>query len=86
MDKHLLKLVLYNPDKCKIHVFCFFMLENHGKIIMKNNKIILWDWNGTLLNDMDACISSMNDLLKKKDIETVDYSRNRDIFTFPVQE
>jgi phosphoglycolate phosphatase len=53
---------------------------------MKNNKIILWDWNGTLLNDINACISSMNNLLKKRNINTISYSKYRDIFTFPVEE
>ena len=53
---------------------------------MGKSKIILWDWNGTLLNDINACISSMNYLLKKRNIQTINYSRYRDIFTFPVQK
>ena len=53
---------------------------------MKNKKIVLWDWNGTLLNDINACISSINYLLKKRNIKTISYSRYRDIFTFPVEE
>lgn len=26
---------------------------------------ILWDWNGTLLDDVDAAVASMNDLLAR---------------------
>ena len=52
---------------------------------MESIKLIIWDWNGTLLNDINACIDSMNYLLKKRNINTIDYSRYRDIFTFPVQ-
>ena len=26
---------------------------------------ILWDWNGTLLDDVDVAVASMNDLLAR---------------------
>jgi len=45
---------------------------------------IFWDWNGTLLNDMDLCIESINYLLnryKKKNINKTEY-RNK--FCFPI--
>ena len=27
---------------------------------------VIWDWNGTLLNDVDRCIAQMNQMLKKR--------------------
>ena len=46
---------------------------------------ILWDWNGTLVDDIDLCISVTNELLTRRER---DFQINRDIylskFTFPV--
>lgn len=30
---------------------------------MKMDKQIIWDWNGTLFNDVDLCVESINYLL-----------------------
>jgi len=53
---------------------------------MKNNKLIIWDWNGTLLDDIPACIYSMNKMLTKRNISEINYKRYREIFTFPVKK
>lgn len=49
-------------------------------------KLILWDWNGTLINDVDPCIDAMNVLLKKRNMTLMDRLTYRSIFTFPVIE
>lgn len=46
---------------------------------------IIWDWNGTLLNDTDICLGSMNDLLKKRNLPSLSLHRYREIFNFPVR-
>lgn len=46
---------------------------------------IIWDWNGTLLNDTDICLGSMNDLLKKRNLPALSLQRYREIFNFPVR-
>jgi phosphoglycolate phosphatase len=55
---------------------------------MKTSEIknIIWDWNGTLLDDITVCIDCMNVLLTKREMEqmTVDYYR--EVFTFPVKD
>jgi len=51
-----------------------------------NKKLIIWDWNGTLLNDVDACIYAMNIMLAKRDMILVDREHYKRIFTFPVQD
>jgi phosphoglycolate phosphatase len=50
-----------------------------------NKKVIIWDWNGTLLNDTDICVACMNRVLKNRGLELLDEQRYRDIFTFPVK-
>lgn len=47
---------------------------------------ILWDWNGTLLNDMSLCIRSMNRLLKKRKLPSLCTDRYLEIFNFPVKD
>lgn len=46
---------------------------------------VVWDWNGTLLDDMEICISVMNEILEKRDLPLLDIKRYKDIFGFPVQ-
>jgi phosphoglycolate phosphatase len=47
---------------------------------------IIWDWNGTLLNDLGVCVSSINLLLGKRNIPILNVERYLDIFTFPVKD
>jgi len=51
---------------------------------LRNKSTILWDWNGTLLNDTDHCIRCMNILLNKRDLPPLPKERYLNIFTFPV--
>ena len=50
---------------------------------MKN---IVWDWNGTLLNDRELCLNILNTMLKKRGLPVVSEERYLDIFTFPIIE
>ncbi|MBN2352282.1 MAG: hypothetical protein JXD23_06910 [Spirochaetales bacterium] len=45
---------------------------------------VVWDWNGTLLNDMEACIRSMNLMLENRSLPPIDFETYRNVFTFPV--
>jgi len=47
---------------------------------------IIWDFNGTLLDDMQVCINCMNIMLKERGLPSLDLVRYRDIFTFPVRD
>jgi phosphoglycolate phosphatase len=49
-------------------------------------RTIIWDFNGTLLDDMQVCIDCMNIMLKERGLPFLDLKRYRDIFTFPVRE
>lgn len=49
-------------------------------------KIIIWDWNGTLLDDVDISVKSINKVLSKykcNPLKDIDEYRNK--FCFPVE-
>lgn len=48
-------------------------------------KHIIWDWNGTLLDDRWLCVESINKSLKKRNLPEIDEEKYRDIFCFPVE-
>ena len=49
-------------------------------------KAIIWDWNGTLLDDTEICINGINKLLGARKLPLLDTGKYRDIFTFPVRD
>jgi phosphoglycolate phosphatase len=51
---------------------------------MKGFDTIIWDWNGTLLNDIDICIESINCLLSDRKLPLLSRDKYLDIFGFPV--
>lgn len=51
--------------------------------IIKYNHII-WDWNGTLFDDVDLCIEIINSMLEKRRMPVISFDEYRDIFSFPV--
>ena len=53
---------------------------------MQGVDTIIWDWNGTLLNDVDICIDIINELLIIRNQQPLTRSRYREIFTFPVKD
>ncbi len=53
----------------------------------KNNfDTIIWDWNGTLLDDMEICIECINRLLKRRSRPLIRPETYRQIFTFPIRD
>ena len=50
-------------------------------------ELILWDWNGTLLDDVQLCVDALNRLLARYGYpQRYDRDQYRAIFGFPVQE
>lgn len=47
---------------------------------------IIWDWNGTLLNDMNLCVQTMNELLVKRNLPLLSFDGYKDVFSFPVRD
>jgi phosphoglycolate phosphatase len=46
---------------------------------------IIWDWNGTLLDDLDLSIEVMNSLLAQRRLPLLTRSRYHTLFDFPVR-
>ena len=49
-------------------------------------KHIIWDWNGTLLDDLQACVDSINVLLKVRKLPAITREQYLDVFDFPVRD
>jgi len=48
-------------------------------------KHIIWDWNGTLFNDVGLCVSIVNRLLINRNLPALSIEKYKEIFTFPVK-
>jgi len=48
-------------------------------------QLIIWDWNGTLLNDANVCVESINMLLNRRNKALIDKNTYQKLFTFPVR-
>ena len=46
---------------------------------------VIWDWNGTLLDDATACVAAINALLERRLLPQVTHQQYLDIFDFPVR-
>ena len=51
-----------------------------------NYKHIIWDWNGTLLDDRDICVQSINQVLVNKRLPIITLDNYMSQFTFPVKK
>ncbi len=49
-------------------------------------KHIIWDWNGTLLNDAWLFVDVMNTVLRRRNMPLLDVEKYRQIFGFPVKD
>jgi len=50
------------------------------------NKIVIWDWNGTLLNDVEINCQIINSILKKHGLKQIDLKTYRRYFRLPIIE
>ena len=53
---------------------------------MKRYKHIVWDWNGTLMDDLWLCLDIVNKMLLCRGLGVVDRVRYREIFGFPLRD
>lgn len=53
---------------------------------MLNCKAIIWDYNGTLLNDLSIGVECINRMLSKRELPLLSVERYREVFTFPVKK
>ncbi|MFF0429579.1 HAD family hydrolase [Streptomyces sp. NPDC004520] len=50
----------------------------------KHGKHLVWDWNGTLLDDIGAVIGATNAAFTELGLETITLERYRELYTVPV--
>lgn len=53
---------------------------------MNKYDYILWDWNGTIVNDLDINFKIINQLLLERSLPTITLQKYKEIFTFPIIE
>lgn len=53
--------------------------------MIKQYKHIIWDWNGTILDDVELSLTLINELLVKHDLPSITLAEYRNIFTIPVR-
>ncbi|RLD34288.1 MAG: HAD family hydrolase [Bacteroidetes bacterium] len=51
-----------------------------------NKKAVIWDWNGTLLDDLDICINGINTYLKERNLNLMTRDTYREVFDFPIKD
>ncbi len=54
-------------------------------IELKNYTHIIWDWNGTLLDDAWLCVDVMNGMLRERDLRMKTLEEYKELFDFPVK-
>jgi phosphoglycolate phosphatase len=47
---------------------------------------IIWDWNGTLLNDAGMAVEIMNQMLTRRGLPLLSVDQYKSVFTFPVKD
>ena len=53
---------------------------------MEKYQHIIWDWNGTLLNDAWLCVEILNNIARKYNKGPVTFEQYRSKFDFPVKD
>jgi phosphoglycolate phosphatase len=51
-----------------------------------NYKHIIWDWNGTLVDDAWLCLEIINNLLHKRNFPKINLQEYQEVFDFPVKD
>lgn len=49
-------------------------------------KHIIWDYNGTLLNDVELCVNVINEMLSDRCKKTITLAQYKEVFDFPVRD
>lgn len=53
---------------------------------MSQYKNVVWDWNGTLLDDKYTGVHTLNRMLEKRGLERLSLETYREVFGFPVED
>lgn len=53
--------------------------------MIEQYETIIWDWNGTILNDVSLCVDISNTVLAQNGLATLSEERYRAVFGFPIK-
>tara|TARA_Y100000588_G_scaffold386950_1_gene483617 strand:+ start:168 stop:827 length:660 start_codon:yes stop_codon:yes gene_type:complete len=53
---------------------------------IKKYSHIIWDWNGTIIDDTALCVSIVNEILRARGLPQLSIEQYREQFDFPVRE
>lgn len=70
--------------KAKIRLARKTRLAQHYDLVARYRHII-WDWNGTLLDDVQACADAINVLLSRRSMPAITLEQYLNVFAFPVR-
>lgn len=56
-----------------------------GSVTGRPLRHIVWDWNGTLTDDVDHFVASLNRMLRRRRLPSVNREHYRETFDFPVR-
>lgn len=54
--------------------------------VMNGYRMVIWDWNGTLLDDFEVVRNIANGMLRRRGLPEMNAHRYREIFDFPISE
>lgn len=55
-------------------------------MILSETETLIWDWNGTLLDDVEVNVKVINEMLSKRNLPLLDINTYKEIFCFPVKQ
>ena len=61
-------------------------MKHHLQPHLKNKTDIIWDWNGTLIDDRKLCVEVINSILEEEELPTLTMEQYRTTFRFPIVE
>ena len=67
----------------------FYPYLNALTILIKDEPVqtcVFWDWNGTILNDVEVNCSILNRLLYKRGLKSLSLNEYREVFRMPILE
>ncbi len=53
--------------------------------MIKNKKHIIFDWNGTLVNDTEIFVDVLNELLEHRQLPKINANKYKNLFCVPVK-
>ena len=60
-------------------------MRKRGPVLANQTETVIWDFNGTLIDDIELVVRSVNVQLSRRRLPRLTIGRYRDVFRFPVE-